>query len=376
MVVLIRAKDIESDSRTLKYISFLQENHIDYKIISWNRVNNTVYDSNTINFNYRSTYNQGGWNAVIGRIKWMIFVVKTLCRILANNNAIIHACDLDAAFPAILYKKIFNKRSKVIFDIFDWFSATLSNQNFIIRKAFLIMEWLCIKYSDYIILCEPERIDQIPYKINKDRLYILPNIPSFATADFFNIDKNLRFDNHLLTVSYVGGLYDQRCLDEIISIAEDGLINLLIAGFGDVKIEERLKSLNSKTIKYFGRVKYDQGLNIMYNADIIYAMYSKDNPNHFYAAPNKYYEAMFLGRPIISTKGINMERKIQINDMGYITEEDRQSIENCLLSISKDYLKIKGHNSSRLWVDKYKNYTRNFLENQYLKMIDNPLMKS
>lgn len=83
-----------------------------------------------------------------------------------------------------------------------------------------------------------------------------------------------------------------------------GICNLLIAGYGAKEIEERCINLNEKdNIIYFGKVVYDQGLNIMYNGDVIYAMYCKTNPNHIFAAPNKYYEAMLLAKPIISTKG-------------------------------------------------------------------------
>lgn len=154
MIILIRAKDIESDSRVLKYITFLKENNIKYRIISWDRVNCKAYDSNTINFQYKASYNEGGWKAVKGRLLWMKFVVKTLRSIIKNNNdsVLIHACDLDTVFPAVVYKRVFQRKTKVLFDIFDWFSATLSNQNNFIRFAFTLMERFSVKNSDYIII--------------------------------------------------------------------------------------------------------------------------------------------------------------------------------------------------------------------------------
>lgn len=371
MIILIRAKDIESDSRVLKYITFLKENNIKYRIISWDRVNCKAYDSNTINFQYKASYNEGGWKAVKGRLLWMKFVVKTLRSIIKNNNdsVLIHACDLDTVFPAVVYKRVFQRKTKVLFDIFDWFSATLSNQNNFIRFAFTLMERFSVKNSDYIIICEKERIAQIPYKIKKDSLYVLPNIPSFSSKQFLYTDSTLKFNNKLLTVTYVGGLYDDRCLDEIISLAEKGHINLLIAGYGDERLEKRLKTTKSENIKYFGKVKYERGLQIMYNAEILYAMYSKKNPNHYFAAPNKYYEAMFLGKPIISTKGIILEQKILSNDIGYITEEDWQSIFDCIKSISRDDIAIKSKKSHNLWENKYKDYINDFLRTHYVGML-------
>lgn len=368
MVILIRSKDINSDSRVLKYITYLRESNIDYRIISWDRVEDRRFDDKTINFNLKSSYNKGGWRAVKDRIKWMKFVVTTLKNIIKDDTAIIHACDLDTAFPAAYYKKISNKKVKIIFDIFDWFSATLYNQNKIIKSSFALMEKFSIKNSDYIIICEPERIAQIPYHIEQNKLFVLPNIPSFKSADFLSKDKKFEFNNDLITVTYVGGLYEQRCLDEIITIAEKGFINLLIAGYGDKRLENRLTNTHNN-IKYFGKVKYEQGLNIMYNADIIYAMYSKTNPNHLFAAPNKYYEAMFLGKPILSTTGINMEEKILKNSMGYTTEEDISSIEFRINSLSKEDLKSKGLKAHELWTKQYATFTQDFLNNEYSSMI-------
>lgn len=369
MVILLRCKDLDTDSRALKYVDFYRRKGIDYKIVSWDRLNQSSFDENTINFNYKSSYNQGGWNAVKDRLKWMRFVVKSLRRISSNRQVIIHACDLDTAFPAVIFKMLFSRRSKVIFDVFDWYSATLANQNKVIRAAFALMERISVKYSDHIIICEEERIEQIPYEIKDGSLSVLPNIPSFETGDFLVEKDEYRFDNEKLTLSYVGGLYNQRCLDELIDIAEEGRINLLIAGFGDKRLEERLNLLDKPNVKYFGRVRYDVGQTIMFNADVIYAMYSKENPNHFYAAPNKYYETMFLGKAIISTAGINMEKKIRDNAIGYSCEEDKDSIVKLIESISRDDLKKMGENAAKLWTEEFSTFTEDYLNSTYIGLI-------
>ena len=369
MVVLLRCKDLDTDSRALKYIEFLRKRNVDYRIVSWDRVNQARFDDKTIDFNYKSSYNQGGWRAVKDRLKWMKFVVKTLKEISDKEPLVIHACDLDTAFPAVIFKMLFSRRSKVIFDVFDWYSAKLADQNKVIRAAFAFMERLAVKFSDHIIICEPERVEQIPYTVKEGTMSILPNIPSFKNDDFLVEKDEYKFDNDLITLTYVGGLYHQRCLDELIDVAIDGKINLLIAGFGDPRLEERLNSVKLPNIKYFGRVKYDLGLTIMYNADVIYAMYSKENPNHFYAAPNKYYETMFLGKAIISTDGINMEKKIRDNAIGYTCEEDRQSIENLIASIRREDLVKMSANAAKLWKDVYSTYTEDYLNNKYVELI-------
>ena len=182
---------------------------------------------------------------------------------------------------------------------------------------FKFMELVSVKYADYIIICEKERREQIPFKLEKEPL-VLPNIPSFQDFSFLSRNKEYRFDNDMFTFAYVGGFIYDRFLNELLKIAEEGRINLLIAGYGDEDLYQKCLSLQRRSnFKYMGKVNYKFGLNIMYNADVIYAMYCKISKNNIFAAPNKYYEAMLLGKPIISTKGTILEKKIIKNQICY-----------------------------------------------------------
>jgi glycosyltransferase involved in cell wall biosynthesis len=146
---------------------------------------------------------------------------------------------------------------------------------------------------------------------------------------------------------------------------------LLIAGYGDKAFEERCKQLNNKceNIHYYGKVKYEEGQNIMYNADIIYAMYCKINPNHIFAAPNKYYEAMMLAKPIISTKGTIVGEKIEKHDIGYTIEENKEELLALLNSLNKGDIVRKGAMAHKLWNEEYKDYVEQFMNKEYANLI-------
>lgn len=59
----------------------------------------------------------------------------------------------------------------------------------------------------------------------------------------------------------------------------------------------------------------------MHNADIVYTMYSKVIPNHIYAAPNKFYEALLLRKPLFTTYGIIVEKKVKELNIEFTSEE-------------------------------------------------------
>lgn len=368
MLYIIRCNDILSDPRAMKYVKYLKDTKHDFKLIGWDRDNIITDNNNSFFLKNKAGYNVGGIKAVKNRILWMWFVLKTLIK-EKPDKPVLHACDLDAAFPSVIYKIFFNKKTIVIFDVFDWFSATLYNQGRIVLNAFAFMEKISVNHSDHIIICEPERVEQIPYRIKKEKLHILPNIPYFSDDSFLSKSEQLKFSNNKITFSYVGG-FAQRCLMEIIELAEKGCINLSIAGYGNNEIEDKLKSLKEcPFIKYYGKVEYNKGLNIMYNSDIIYAMYSKKNLNHIYAAPNKLYESLFLGKPIFSTKGIIVERKINNMGIGYTSEESIDDISHTISTINQNDLSIKGKNAKKLWDDNFSHYVNDFFENTYSKII-------
>lgn len=367
MIYLLRCNSILADSRVLKYISFFKELNIDYKIFGWDRANEGVQLDNAILYQKKSGYRVGGLKAAYYRVLWMSYVIKQL--IIAKDVTTIHACDLDTAFPAVIYKRMFNRKVRIIFDVFDWFSDNLGDQNALIRSAFKFMEKVSVDSSDEIIICESERLEQIPYKLKKAPL-VFPNIPSFANYDFLKEDKELKFDNDLITLSYVGGFINDRFLKELLRLAEEHLINLLMAGYGEEDIVDVCRSLQGRdNFRYLGKVPYQRGLQIMYNADVVYAMYCKVSRNNIFAAPNKYYEAMLLGKPIISTKGTILERKIVDNNIGYVVDEDYEELKELVCDLNCDEIKAKGKNARKLWDSKFHSYTLDFLNTQYKKLI-------
>ena len=132
MILLIRSNDIFSDPRAMKYVRYFDQKNIEYKLLGWNRDKESTIDNKRgIYFNKKAGYNVGGFQAALNRVRWMFFVLKILffkIKIKEDRITTIHACDLDAAFPAIVFKILAKRKVKVVFDIFDWYSDTLYNQ--------------------------------------------------------------------------------------------------------------------------------------------------------------------------------------------------------------------------------------------------------
>ena len=364
-VYLFRSNNI-FDSRVNKYRNYYERAGLNYTIVGWDRGGKGWQKDNYDFFQYRAGEDVGGMKAIRNHLKWMKFVYDYLKK--HKNATTIHACDLNSAFPAALFK-IFHKREvTLIFDACDWFSANFASKRFLCF-CFGLMERFTCKEADELIICEPERIEQIQFKLRKQPL-VMPNIPEINSSVITEIQDKYKFDNNNPTLAYLGGFSDNRFLLEVLTLAETEPFNLLIAGSGNRTVMKKCDEVKDReNVRYFGRVPMEEGLNMENAADIVYAMYCKTNPNNIYAAPNKFYEALLLGKPIITTKGTIVDKKVVENNIGWAVEEDIEELRQLVNNLNKEDIEKKGKNALALWENKFKDYLPNFFENIYSKII-------
>lgn len=358
MVVLLRSTDGNPDSRYEKYVNFLDNNNKHYLCVCWDRNLNKIDDDKHIYFHHEAFYG-GGVSNFKNLILFNIFIFHLLLK-RRKHISIIHAADFDTVIPAVIMKLLLGKR--LIYDIYDWYIDSRSIHNVILKSFVLFWEWIAIKCADRVIICEPERSKQIVF--TPRHLWILPNIPDFDS-------KQVRLPkNKNLIVAYVGILGKDRGLEKIIKYSKEHAgVHLYIGGFGP--LSTLLDDVNMyPNIKYYGKVSYVDAIQIMNTADLIYAVYEKTNPNHLLAAPNKYYEGLYLSKPIITTKGTIVGDKVEKFDTGYTIEESYEDLVELFDTITERDLILKSDNSQRLWNEKYSRYTINFLSKVYLPFVE------
>jgi len=358
MIVLLRSTDGNPDSRFEKYVDFLESQGVDYLTLCWDRKNTKKDDNKHLYYRKPSTYGKR-WKNFGGHIGFYWFLIKTLFE-QRKRFHIIHACDLDTVIPAVI-ARIFG-RKKYIYDVFDWFVDS-NNVKGPLKYFIYVQEFINIKLASSVIVCEEERIKQIIFK--PQRLWILPNIPNMA-----NISLPPRKTNEKLTIAYVGILSINRGIEYLVDYAKKhvGKVDIRVGGFG--KLEPLFEdSKNYPNIQYFGPVSYQRALEIMDSADVIMAIYEKTDMNQILAAPNKYYEGLCLGKPIITTIGTIPGNRSLDDNTGYAIDEHYSDLEELIDSLTFEDIRIKSNNAKRIWNSRYSNYVQDFLTNVYLPFI-------
>lgn len=363
MIILLRCNDLSPDPRVDKYVKFYNDRNIKYILVGWNRSGVKIEKENTIYFEEKAEYGARAKN-IIKKIKWNIFLINTLFK-KRDKYETIHACDFDTVLPALVMK-IFNKN--IIFDVFDWIGNSNLSGIPIIEYMIKNLERFAANKSDYIIICEEGRKEQM--NIKNENIFVLPNIPYIKKETLSNINFNKRIDKSI-TISYVGVFDKSRNIEHLLQLASSNPnITLNIAGFGALQDIVENYSKKNKNINYYGKVNYDKSLEIMKKSDIIAAMYCKNVHNHIYAAPNKYYEALMLNKPIITTKGTLIGNNVEKNKVGFVIDEEYEDLAD-IFKDKKLEEKIEEYSkkAALLWNEHFKNYVNKFMNNEYQNMI-------
>jgi glycosyltransferase involved in cell wall biosynthesis len=205
----------------------------------------------------------------------------------------IHAIDLDTVLAALAARVFLN--TKVIYDIADWYS---DSHRVGLLRGFLrrLEQWACRK-ADLVILAHEGRLSQVGCDLKNVLIfYNTPEDREIAPESMECVPDNGYF-------AYVGILQPDRGIREIIAAARSTGTIIEIAGFGALEDFCRREAERDEMVVFLGRVSYERALAIEQGALGILALYDPAIPNNRLASPNKLFEAMMLGRPIITSSG-------------------------------------------------------------------------
>lgn len=318
-VCIIRSNPVNPDSRVEKEALSLKRFGYDVHILAWDREDNSkkeIIDYIQIadtkipitRLGYFATYGEGFKNLRA----YLLFQFHMRKWLKQNDFDVVHACDFDTAFfSRNIVKK---KKEKFVFDIFDFlYDKPQGFMQRCVKKA----QYKIINDADATIICTEERTKQIKGSHPK-KLVVIHNTPSLLqTQD--GCAQQICSDK--IKVVYVGILQDYRLLKEVTeTICEWKDIDFYVGGFG--KYEEYFATMDAQydNIHFYGRLSYADTLALEKECDIMLAIYDPAIDNHIYAAPNKFYESLMLGKPIIMARGTGMSQVVKENDLGVLID--------------------------------------------------------
>lgn len=349
-VIIIRGRAI--DPAVHKIASTLSKHGYDVKLLLWDRTNiiqkNKFSEYAIHTFNLKAPYDK--FLVVLFFPLWWAY---QLFFIIKNDCDIVHACDLDTLIPAVLAKKI--KRLKLVYIIYDSYSNFIQSTSILsnkIKNFVAETERSLINHVDALLLVDEARKDEIK-GINTNNVSYIYNSPS----DYLSGSKINRIKHDKFTLFYAGNIVKSRGIDDIIT-AIDGLndVRLIFAGNGvDIEIVKYNEKINPN-ISYLGFISYDEVIRYTLDADALFRFSDPKLAETKYASPNKIFEAMMCGKPIIVSDNSSMADIVRDNNFGIIVPYgDIAAIRNAIVRLRDDcpYRSLLNANSRKAYDDKY-----------------------
>lgn len=349
-VTLVRSRAI--DPAINKVAKSLSQNGYDVKLLVWDRENRMRVkngDGYTIcRFGFKGPHDK---STVLFYLPiWWLYEFFFL---LGDDSEVIHACDLDTLIPTIFIKVI--KRIKLCYTIYDFYADNIPKKiPNMIKKLVASLEKFGIRFAEVLFLVDESRYEQVKGMQINNLVYIYNSPPDYFDAK----QRQNSSAGAEIVILYAGVIHKSRGLEYMIRAVEDlDEIRLIIAGTGpDKDLLENQPPDIKKKIQYIGWIPYEEVIKKTLESDILFAFYDPNIPNNRYASPNKLFEAMMCGKPIIVNDNTSMANIVSKENCGLVVlYGDVNAIKDAILELTNDPdLREKlGGNGRKAYEEKY-----------------------
>lgn len=294
-------------------------------------------------------------------IKLTEFFLQTFFGLVKQRPDVILCHDLLPLIPCFLYSKLFFK--KLIYDSHEIHREILNPLRPII--FWNSIETYIINHSKITFITDHHRLKYMVEKagIQSDKITTLYNYPYLG--ELKNVGKRLaNLNQSMHKVIYTGIIMPGRYIDDIVRSIPYWQLNsdfYLIGDGGSEYINELNEIASglgiSGRVHFLGAVRWDELVDFIDESAVAFAFYKDNCLNNYYCSPNKLYEALSSGTPVIGTKNPMISEVLDKLDFGICLDFKAinpkvigEAVNSIILkNYSKDYkLKVK-----KQIIDKY-----------------------
>lgn len=354
IVKMILTNGFDPDVRVFKEAKYIASLNHKVEILCWDRESRYKDKPNEIieGIEIKRFYVPSKYGTGLKQLKpFWEFYKKVKNYLKSKKYDILHCHDLDGAIIGNRVKG----EAKIVFDMHEYYLDKQSKiYNYITS---IIVSYIQNKADNIIFLNDKQKGDIKEKNVNK--LVFLPNYPE--SEKFNNIKKT---KSEKIRIGYAGYIRHKEPFKNLIK-ATLGIENIAIDIYGTSILGKEFLNLfeENPNAKLYG--KYDhKNIGKIYNdIDIVFCVYVAANENDKNAFPNKFFESIISGTPIMVAKNTKMADFVTHHNIGYVVDgSDSNSIRNeieCIIDGKEDYNKklsnISQIKNSYKWEEVIKN---------------------
>lgn len=336
-VLMILSKEFSTDPRVNKEASSLVENGYDVTVICWDRKNSfpckeSINDIKVVRIS-NSFFMSILFHDLLRNPLWWWYAFRKGVELYEEgfDFDVVHCHDLDTLVAGVLLKKKLG--IKLVYDAHEIFGYMISRDmpQCIVKFAFLMEKKLVNKVDNIVTVNEPLE-EYFKLISGKKPVTVIMNCKDLI------LDEYTPTRNKVFTVSYIGILHKNRMFPEIVDTI--GLMNdvkFIIAGQKENLyniVKERSK--NYSNISFLGTISIGEVIPTTLKSDAIICMINPSDLNDRLALPNKLFEAMVCGRPIITTEGTYSGKLTKKLKCGLVIDYNKESLKKAILELKNN----------------------------------------
>jgi glycosyltransferase involved in cell wall biosynthesis len=337
--------DFTNDSRVLKTSNFLANSGYNTTIVAMHNnglLENELVQDLKVHRIKLITRPLPKWKS-IQLLKYLEFLVKV---VMAYRQVdIIHCNDLNA-LPVGLLIKLFGRNKKVVYDCHEY-ETEINGLKGVEKVGKQWLEKALIPYVDAVITVSDSIAKEYSRLYNISKPHLVLNCPPYREQPKRNLFReNLKIRADQTIFLYQGGLSKGRGIElllESFSKLESDKNVLVCMGYGPLEGLVQEKAQQHGTIFFHPSVSPEVLLNFTSSADYGISFNEDSCLSHRYCLPNKVFEYLMAGLPVLTSNLFEMKRLVEAEGVGIVAEDNtvegfRSAVQ---ASLQQDYALIQ-----------------------------------
>lgn len=238
-------------------------------------------------------------STIIKTWKTLVWYINVLL-LLKEEKILCINCHSLPVLPLCVFLKLLNKNSKLIYDTHELETET-NGLKWLKKIIYKVIEYLFINNANIIVVVSEgiAKWYQTNYKIQKPS--VIENVPIRQEIDLFDkkmLKNRLGLNQEDILFIYQGNLSKGRGIEELLNIFSKEKSKYIVF-IGNGPLEYLVKSNNSPNIFHINSVPMVDLIKFSIGADVGVSLTENTSLSYFYSLPNKIFEYLIAGLPII-----------------------------------------------------------------------------
>jgi hypothetical protein len=237
-------------------------------------------------------------NSISRYLNYLKFYLFTLLGLIFNRPGTVLYYETLSAIPAALYKKWFNRKSRIFIHYHEYTTGNEYNQGMIINRWGHRLEKSIYNECDWISHTNRDRLQKF---IRDNSAITLTNtfeLPNYPPSSWIKEERKNTLQLPVKMV-YVGALslntmYIQELCDWVKRQEGSVVLDIYSSNYAS-GVTEYLDALDKSIIRFYGGVNYFSLPEVLRSYDIGVIIYKGHIENYIYNAPNKLFEYLSCG---------------------------------------------------------------------------------